>query len=276
MKRLLISATAFALVATLGACKQEATTGAEAASQATKGTGIDGTWVVDLASAKFDGKPTDLLIKDGTYTCSSCVPPLTSPADGAFHPVTGRDYADSISVTIDSPSQITLATRKGDLPMGTTTFAVAADGKSLTRSFTDTSVKGAEPVTGSSTLTRVGEAPAGAHAVSGQWKLAKLDKMSEGGMSITFASTADTLKMTSPDGTSYEAKLDGTDAPVVGDPAGATVSVTKTSENAWQFVNKVKGKETSTANLTIDGDTATLSSKDARSGNVSTYTAMRK
>ncbi len=276
MKHMFITATAIALVASLGACKKDAASETGATSEAAKGTGIDGTWVVDINSVKFAGKPVELMLKDGTYTCSSCIPALTVAADGAFHAVTGRDYADEISVKIDSPTQVTTAAKKGGVAMGSTVFSVSADGKTLTRSFTDTSIKGAKPVTGTSTLDRVGDAPAGAHAISGKWNPAKFENYSEEGLTSTYAATADTLKMTGADGTSFDAKLDGSDAAIVGDPAGATVAVTKTGDNAWHIVTKVKGKEVSTSDMTLDGDTMHTKTTDSASGNVTEYDAKRK
>jgi hypothetical protein len=267
---------AAALLLTLGACKKDADSGAAATTDAAHGTGIDGTWVIDLASVKMEGKPVELLVKDGTYSCTSCVPAIKVAADGAFHAVSGLDYADEISAKVDSPTQVTTAARKGGEAMGTTTLSVSADGKTLTRSFTDTSVKGAKPVTGSSTLTRAGDAPAGAHAISGKWTPGKFENYSEDGLTSTYASTADTLKMTGADGTSFDAKLDGTDTPITGDPAGATVSVTKTGDNTWHMVTKIKGKEVSTSDMTLDGDMMHVTTTNTANGNKTSYDAKRK
>lgn len=276
MKHVFITATAFALIASLAACKQDAATDTAATSAVAAATGIDGTWVIDLASVKMSGKPVDLLLKDGKYSCNSCVPPLTVAADGAFHAVTGLDYADEFSVKVDSPNQVTTAGKKGGLAMGSTVFTVSADGKTLTRSFTDTSIKGGKPVTGTSTLDRIGDAPAGAHAMSGKWNCGKFENYSAEGLTTTFASTADTLKVTSADGTSFDAKLDGSDTPITGDPAGATVSVTKTGDNAWHMVTKVKGKEVNSSDMTLDGDMLRTTNTDTATGNKTSYDAKRK
>lgn len=276
MKHVFITATALALIASLGACKQDGATDTAATSEASQGTGIDGTWVVDLASVKFTGKPVDLMLKDGTYSCSSCIPALKVAADGVFHPVSGIDYADEMSVKVDNPTQITIASKKGGAAMGTTVFTVSADGKTLTRSFTDTAINGAKPVSGTSTLNRAGNGPAGAHAISGQWNRGKFENYSEEGLTQTYAATADTLKMTGADGTSFNAKLDGSDTPISGDPAGATVAVTKTGDNTWHIVTKVKGKEVSVSDMTLDGDTMHTKTTDSASGNVTEYDAKRK
>lgn len=276
MKRLFATATAIALVATLGACKQDAAPDTEIAAETAEGAGIDGTWVMNLDQAKFDGKPLDILLKDGTYSCANCTPPLTVAADGEFHALTGRDYSDAMSVKIDSDSAITTVTKRGDMQLGTVTSTVSADGKTLTRNYTDTSVENGKPVTGTDIMTRVGEAPAGAHAVSGKWKMTKIEKLSDEGMTATFTSTADTLKMVAPDGSSWEAKLDGTDTPIVGNVAGATISVTKTGDNAYRMVSKLRGKETSTGELMVEGDTLRFSQVDTRTGDKSSMTATRK
>ena len=276
MKHVFVTATALAIVASLGACKKDAATDTAATTEATKGTGIDGTWVVDINSVKITGKPVDVMLKDGTYSCTSCVPAVKVAADGAFHAVTGLDYADEMSVKVDSPTQVTLASKKGGAAMGSTVFTVSADGKTMTRSFTDTSIKGAKPVTGTSTLERIGDAPAGAHAMSGKWNRGKFSDYSAEGLTTTYAATADMLKATGADGTSFDAKLDGSDTPITGDPAGATVAVTKTGDNAWHIVTKVKGKEVSTSDMTLDGDTMHTKTTDSASGNVTEYDAKRK
>ena len=48
-----------------------------------------------MNSVQFDQKPDEMLLQAGQYSCKSCVPAVTVPADGAFHPIT-TPYADSI------------------------------------------------------------------------------------------------------------------------------------------------------------------------------------
>ena len=47
---------------------------------------INGTWKADINSVQFDTKPDDYLLQAGTYSCKSCTPAYSVPADGAFHP----------------------------------------------------------------------------------------------------------------------------------------------------------------------------------------------
>ncbi len=272
MKTSMLLALAAVSLTALSACNQEA----DDVATAPAATGIDGTWVADLSTVKLEGSPDELLLKDGTYTCSTCVPPLTIPADGEYHDVTGRDYSDAIAVKVDSDSQVTMRSKKGDQEMGSSTYTVAPDGKTMTQAYTDTSVPNAPPVTGKTTMNRVGEAPAGAHAISGKWQTGTIDNVSQEGLTVTFVTTGDTLKMSSPDGTGFEAKLDGTDAPISGDMANTMVSVTKTGENSWTQVTKRDGKVVGTTEFNLDGDTLHVVSTNERTGDKTSYDARRQ
>ena len=50
---------------------------------------FDGTWKIDVSTAKLPDKPDDFLLKDGMYDCKTCVPPVRVKADGQDHRVTG-------------------------------------------------------------------------------------------------------------------------------------------------------------------------------------------
>jgi hypothetical protein len=276
MKHVLTTAAAIALFATLGACKQGDAGESAGTAEGSTVAGIAGTWLIDIASAKFDSKPDEVTLEGGQYECKSCTPPYKVAADGKFHPVDGLAYADEISVKADSDSKVTETAKKGGREVGLTTYTVSPDGKTLTVEYTDSSVEGGKPISGKLTETRVGEAPAGAHAVSGQWKMDKVADYSPEGLTVTYRLDGDTLHMTSPDGTSFDAKTDGTEAPVKGDIGGTVVSVTKTGSNVWQIVSKRKGKATNTTTLTFDGDTMHASSKNEQDGTTMTYDAKRQ
>ena len=90
-----MAALAAASLLALSACKQTTNADNTAANK------IDGTWKADLSSVQIDQKPDELLLKAGQFSCPTCTPPLTVAADGAMHPVTGRPYADMMSVKAD-------------------------------------------------------------------------------------------------------------------------------------------------------------------------------
>jgi len=274
MKKAIMAALATASLLSLAACNKEPAATDNAATAATAATGIDGTWKADLATVQIDQKPDEMMLKDGKFSCSSCTPPLELAADGAFHPVTGRAYSDSASVKVDDDHNVTQTMKKGDKVTSETKYNVSDDGKTLKIDFKDDS--GAKTVKGSLTETRVGEAPAGAHAVSGSWKVDKYDNVSDEGTTVTFKLDGDTLHMSSPAGQSYDAKIGGPEVPIQGDIGKTMASVTKTGDNTWHTVTKIKGKEVGSSDMTLDGGVLHITSIDTATGNKTSYDAKRK
>jgi hypothetical protein len=273
MKKTVIAALAAVSLLSLAACNKQPAATSDSASPAA--TGIDGTWKADLATVQIDTKPDQFLLKDGKFSCPSCTPPLDLAADGAFHPVTGRDRADSMMIKVDDDHNVTQSSKKGAQALGDTKYSVSDDGKTLTVSFTDSSVPNAKPVTGQLTETRTADAPAGAHALSGSWKMDKYDNVSDEGLTVTYKLDGDTLHMTSPGGLSYDAKLDGTAAPIKGDIGGTTASVKKTGDNVYQETDTLHGKVVSVTDMTVDGAKLHVVSQDKRNGSTSKYDANR-
>jgi hypothetical protein len=269
-----VAALAAVSLLPLTACKQESTPADTGSTTATAATGIDGTWKADLASVKVEAKPNELLLQNGQYTCKTCIPSYTVAADGAFHPVK-RPYSDMTSVKVDDDHSVTITAKKGDTVVGSTHYTVSPDGKTLTSQFTDSSVPNAKPVTGQSTLTRVGDAPAGAHAVSGQWQVAAYNNMSDEGLVVTFKTEGDMLHLSTPGGVSYDAKIGGPAVPIKGDIGGTMAQVTK-SGDSWVETDTRDGKTVSvtTFSLTPDGKLHAVS-EDPRDGSKTTYDATR-
>lgn len=255
MNRIAIAALAATSLLALGGCKQAAVNGNESSSNTAVAAGaasIDGTWKADINSVQFDTKPDEILLQGGTFTCKSCTPSYSVAADGAFHPVS-LPYADSDSVKVDDPHSITETSKKGGKQVGETTYSVSPDGNTLTIKFTDTSTPGSA-AKGEVTESRVGPAPAGAHATSGQWKPTKLSNFNDAALTFTVSVNGDTYQSSSPDGTSFEAKIGGGDVPVKGDIAGSTVSVTKVGDNSYKVTRKRGGKVVGDTMYTVGAD----------------------
>ena len=62
------------------------------------------------------------------------------------------------------------------------------------------------------------------------------------------------LHLSSPNGISFDAKLDGSDTPIKGDPAGTTASVKKLSDNSYQETDKRDGKVVWVGTYTVGPD----------------------
>lgn len=234
-------------------------------------TPFDGTWQAKLDTAQFPKKPQSFLLDKGMYECSSCVPSFKVKADGTDQKVTGHPYFDTIMVKIVDDHSIEMAQKKDGKSMGSDTDTVSSDGNTLTSKFVDTSEE--KPVTGEVTMTRVSKGPAGSHAVSGSWRMAKVNSISDNGLSTTFQGTADGLKMSDLNGESYDAKFDGKDYPIQGDPGHTLVSLKRIGNDTIEETDKRNGKVVGVSKMTVspDGKWITVEYTNKERSTVTTY-----
>jgi hypothetical protein len=236
---------------------------------------FDGTWKFNLDDAQFSQKPESFELKNGQYSCSTCIPKIAVKADGTDQKVAGAKGYDTIAVKQVDDKSIQSTRKKDGKVVNETTETAAADGKTLSFDFKQYPPQG-DPVTGKGSMTRVGTAPSGAHAISGSWKMSKLEDLSENGMLVTFKGTGDGLNMSAPTGESYDAKFDGKDYPINSDRAGGTVSLKKVSDNTIEETYKQDGKPVSINQMTVTGSKMKLVAKDPRRGTTETYTANKQ
>jgi hypothetical protein len=239
---------------------------------------FDGTWKIDMSTAEFPKKPDVFLLQDGMWHCKTCAPPIDIKADGQDQPVTGHPYYDTASITVVDDHTIRETDKKNGKVVTTSTATVSPDGNTITFEFSDSSATNAAPVTGKAQETRVAKGPPGSHAVSGSWRVAKVENLSENALSFTYKVEGDTLTMTNPTGQSYTAKLDGTDAPYKGDPGTTSVSVKRLVKNMIEERDKRNGKVIGIARMTIspDGKTMTISVEDKLHGTTSHFVAEKQ
>lgn len=276
MSKSVIAVSLSVSVVNLAACTANGATNATiTAASAAKGS-IDGTWKGDVNSVTFDEKPDVYLLQNGMFDCKSCNPPRSIAADGFYHPVTNRAYYDEESVKVVDDKTVQISRKLKGREMGRSTWTVAPDGKTLTTAWTDTSDANAKPRTGSFVETRVAGGPAGSHALSGSWTAAGIADVDPAEITLTLKADADVLHMSAPIGVSYDAKLDGTPAPMKGDPAGATVSVKRLSENTYRETDMVGGKVIKVKTFTLGSNgKLTIVSEDPRDGSKMTWTSDR-
>src|SRR6202050_4741594 len=186
------------------------------------GTGFDGTWKTNIESLKTTGKPFVLLLAAGEYSCSSCNPPYTVKADGAEHKVTGQAYFDTAKVKVTGPNSAEIVLKQGSKELVRFSDAVSADGATLTSKVTNH--VGAQTVTDELTAKRVAAAPADSHPLSGSW--VELQHVAGDLRPVQYRITAGGFHMRW-NGQSYDAKFDGKEYPVAGDPGKTTVSLKK-------------------------------------------------
>jgi hypothetical protein len=235
------------------------------------GSSLDGTWKSRLDSFQVTGKPDSFLLADGTYTCSSCNPELKVKADGMDHAVTGHAYYDMANVKVVNPTTIETTLKRAGKVTSKETDVVSADGKSYTGTFVG--YDGTKEVTGTFSEKRVSAGPAGSHAISGSWMTDQLSAGNDALRTVTYAMTSDGFKM-SANGQSYEAKFDGKEYPITGDPGHTTVTLKKLSANAVEETDHRQGKVTDVIRIATaaDGKSIKLEDKDEAHGQTVTFT----
>lgn len=234
-----------------------------------------GTWKTDLASVQIDEKPKEYLLKDGVYSCSSCIPALSVKADGQFHAVAGRTSFDSMSVKAVDDRTVSFIHRLGDRVVGNTTMKVSPDGNMLMMSVTETTDENAQPATAKGAETRVAAAPPGAHAVSGSWKTAVNPNMPDEALTFSFRVEGDMVQLKAP-GQSYSARVNGTEVAVEGDAEGTLVSLERPTPNTLRETYKRDGKVVRVTTMTIaDDGTMNGASEDKLKGSTTKYSARK-
>jgi len=238
---------------------------------------FDGTWKFELNTAKFPTKPDEYLLKDGMYHCKTCAPPVEVKADGQDQKVSGHPYYDTVSVKMVDDRTIEETDKRDGKTVTTSKTWVSADDNTLMFEFSDSSATNGEPVTGKGEETRVAKGPAGSHAISGSWRMAKMDTLSENATSVTYKATGDSLSMSNQTGQGYTAKLDGTEAPYKGDPGTTSVSVKKMGPSALEETDKREGKVISVVRMTVsaDGKKMTILVDDKLHGTHAEFTASK-
>jgi len=270
MKLITSTAVAAALVLALPACKQqESASGNEAAATETAAadlSALNGTWKTDRDSVKFEGKPDEFLLQNGSFKCGTCIPPVDLVADGQFHEVTGRPYSDHMSIKAVDDQTVEWKSQKEGRDTFAATFSVSADGNTLTRKFKDSSTPNAPAIEGASSSKRVGAAPAGAHAISGSWMAEHVNEYSEDALNASYKVEGNKVTW-SGQGQTYTAEIGGPAVPVTGDIGGSTVTVANEGgglKETFSRDGKVVNETVST--VSPDGKSLTWVSSDPRDG----------
>jgi len=199
-------------------------------------------------------------------------------AAGQDQKVTGHPYYDTMSIKVVDDRTIEEADKKNGKTVTTSKTTVSPDGNTLTFEFSDSSATNAAPVTGKGEATRVAKGPDGSHAISGSWRAAKMESLSDNALMFSFKGEGDSLTMTNPTGQAYTAKLDGTDALYKGDPGTTSVSVRRLVNNMIEERDKRDGKVIGIARMTVapDGKTMTIAVTDKLHGTTSQFVAEKQ
>jgi len=126
--------------------------------------------------------------------------------------------------------------------------------------------------------TRLTAGPAGSHALSGSWRTEKVNSVSSNGLTVTFRSTVNGLKMSDQNGRSYDAYFDGNDYPVLGDPGHTRVWVKRIGTRMIEETQRRSGKIVGVSRMTVstDGNSINVEYTDKERGTTTTYTMVRQ
>ena len=217
---------------------------------------FDGTWRPDPERGDPNGKPDEYVLSGGNYQCRSCTPPYAIPADGQDHPVPGNSMYDSLSVKVVDNRTISRMAKKSGKTVAETRATVSADGNSLLEQQT-LFFMGPKPIELTSKSTRVGQKRDGDPAISGRWRRVETD-LTNHDEDTTLHVVDQKITMTDRMGRSFEAKLDGTDAPYKGSPEFTSVSIKLINPNTLEESDKNDGKVVKICTWSVDADGKTM------------------
>ena len=235
---------------------------------------FDGTWEMKMDTLEFSGPPEEYVLNEGMYHCLSCVPRVDVKADGGEQKVTGQLHFDTISVRVVDPNSVEFAFKKEGKLLFACTETVSPNGTTMTEEFTETPAS--QRVTGHALFKRVAAGPVGSHALSGSWEMRTVKNVSSTGPTTTYQTIKDGLKI-STGSQHFEAKFDGKDYPVQGNPS-QHVTLKRISEYEIEETDKQDGAVTRVALMTVskDGKSMRVESTDKQRGGTMTYTAEKQ
>jgi hypothetical protein len=238
---------------------------------------FDGTWIVNLGAVQPPDKPNDFLLQEGSYSCRSCAPTFTIPADGAAHAIAGNPYFDNVAIKVVDARTIVETQSKAGKVLWVYTMRVSDDGQGMTTEMIDNSAVNGVPARGTIIRARVKEAPAGAHAVSGTWRATKYEGFSDSAIVFTLKTDGNRVSFSQPTGQFYSATLGGPNVPYKGDAGITTVSVARSGADTIVETDMRDGKIVSTNTMTTsDGKTMALTFVDKLRGSTQKLTAARQ
>lgn len=237
---------------------------------------FDGTWVCKPGTIQFSKRPAVYSLRDGMYECESCVPKIKIKADGQEYPVAGSPYFSTVAVRVVDGNTVEIKERQGERLVYSETDT--ASGDTLTQQISDSAAPSGEPVTAEETYRKLSSGPAGSSAISGSWQPESLKHISENGITVTYQSMADGMKVTNPAGEGYTAKFDGKEYPVDGAPAHNTVSLKRVNDHTIEETDILSGNPHYRLRLTVlqDGKTMRIVENDMERGTRTVYMMEKK
>lgn len=217
-----------------------------------------GKWKIDQAKSHITGATDSVTaVAANTWKFQYGAFSWTVKADGTDQPT---PFGTTALKALD-PATWQFANKSDGKPLGTETWVLSADGKSMTRTFASLKENG-DPYTAVAAMKRT----AGSAGFEGTWESTEVE------MPFTEIDIEpngdDGIKLHVPaDGTRYSVKFDGKEYPEEGPrlPAGMTVSVKMTGARSAQATTRLNGKvwDHEDWEVSADGMTFTYTEHDA-------------
>ncbi len=227
---------------------------------------FNGTW-------QLDPDVLEVKLLHGVFDCFFCTPVVSVKADGRDHDVRGVILGmplTTVQATEIGPRNVSIVGKEFGSPILTLQLEISGDGNTLLLQQTAQLPGRKKTATHrNATLTRLSEGPPTAHAVSGRWSFpVEVDYSS-------FQIEDNTLVRKDSQGSSFNAKLDGSEAAYDGLP-GQSVSLKLIDDHTLEQTDKKNGKVWMVEQFTVDPDGKTLHMRYADpNGRVTTQTAHR-
>lgn len=240
-------------------------------------TAFDGTWMVKLEQTQLPQKPEVYLLQNGVYECDSCVPRIKVKADGKDYPMAGSPYFSMVSVR-ETGDGLEITEKHKDKVVYSETDSVSPDGKTLTEEVMDLSAPNGEPVKAKETFRRVAARADGANNISGSWQAQQIKVLSANGMTVTYHATEQGLQASTPGGESYDAKFDGKEYRVHGEPLRCTVSLKRVDSRTIEETDRSEGAVHYRLRMVVSGDgkSMNVTETDAERGTTMNYVLEKK
>lgn len=215
-----------------------------------------GTWRPDPQIYGPTHKPDVIELAGGVYDCRSCTPPYKIKADGRDQPISANPYYDTLSVTMVGDRTPKKIAKKGDKTVAESEIVVSQDGEKVTERQTLYFVA-PRPIEMTTHSSRISLGSQGSHPVSGTWRMTDGDVTNHAEDTI-FRVNGQTLEMSDRMGRSFEAKLDGTEAPYKGSQDFTSVSLKLIDSHTIEEFDKKDGTVVKIDRWSVDLDGKTM------------------
>lgn len=235
---------------------------------------LEGNWKPDPHSFRTTTKISQVL-EHGTFHCA-CFPgmaDLTIKVDGRFHPVQGIPYFDQAALQTPDDHTMELTGKRGGVKVAQTVFRVSADGKTAQSTLRRYDADGNVVNTRHGRFKRLGQAPVGAHAISGTWRPLTGEKALQ-----TYQFKGNVIHASNSKGGTYSTRLGGKAVPFHGGGGDEQVAVEQLGPRVLRemFTTHGKPQEIYLTIINADGQHGRVVEQGLEDKHTSTWTITKQ